>query len=210
MSPQEVVDVSLRKGLGALAITDHNTLGGARAVQRLAPFPVVVGEEISTSDGEMLALFLEQEVPRGLPAGETLRLIHEQGGLAGVSHPFDRLRRESLATEVLESLSDRLDFLEVFNGRVTLPEDNRRAKEFALGHGLANAAGSDGTAGSNWEGSAWRCPLSRGDMTFWSDCAREGLWSLGVLSGFTSTVSMPEASGACTGAERWRFCSTLS
>jgi predicted metal-dependent phosphoesterase TrpH len=143
MSPQEVVDVSLRRGLGALAITDHDTIAGARAVQQLAPFLVVVGQEISTSDGEMIGLFLEQEVPRDRSAGETLRLIQEQGGLAGVPHPFDRLRGESLVTEVLEKLSHSLDFVEVFNGRVTLPQDNRRAAEFAMRHGLARTAGSD-------------------------------------------------------------------
>jgi len=143
MSPQEVVEASLRRGLGALAITDHNTLAGAQAVQQLAPFPVVIGEEISTSDWEIAGLFLEDEVPKDLSARETVRLIQEQGALAGVPHPFDRLRRESLDTEVLERLADRLDFLEVFNARVTLPEDNRRAREFALQHGLACTAGSD-------------------------------------------------------------------
>ena len=67
---------------------------------------------------------LAQEVPRDLSTAETLRLIQEQGGLAGVPHPFDRLRCESLVTGVLERLADRLDFLEVFNARVTLPEDS--------------------------------------------------------------------------------------
>jgi predicted metal-dependent phosphoesterase TrpH len=143
MSPEEVVDVSLRRGLGALAITDHNSVAGAQAVQQLAPFPVVIGQEISTSDGEIVGLFLEQEVPKDLSAGETVRLIKEQGALAGVPHPFDRLRRESLDGGVLEGLADRLDFLEVFNARVTLPEDNRRAREFALRQGLASTAGSD-------------------------------------------------------------------
>ena len=143
MSPQEVVDVSLRRGLGALAITDHNRVAGAQAVQQPAPFTVVIGQEISTSDGEIVGLFLEQEVPQDLSANETVRLIKEQGALAGVPHPFDRLRRESLDTEVLEGLAESLDFLEVFNARVTLPEDNRRAREFALCHGLACTAGSD-------------------------------------------------------------------
>lgn len=143
MSPQEVVDVSLRTGLGALAITDHNTIAGAQAVQDMAPFLVVVGEEISTSDGEIVGLFLEQEVPKGLSAGETVRVIKEQGALAGVPHPFDRLRLESLDSGVLERLAETLDFLEVFNARVALPEDNRRAREFALRHGLACTAGSD-------------------------------------------------------------------
>ena len=143
MSPQEVVDVSVQRGLGGLAITDHNTIAGARAVQEIAPFPVVIGEEISTSDGEIVGLFLEREVPKGLSAEDTVKLIKAQCALAGVPHPFDRLRRESLDRAILEGLIASLDFLEVFNGRVTLPEDNRRAREFALLHGLACTAGSD-------------------------------------------------------------------
>jgi predicted metal-dependent phosphoesterase TrpH len=143
MSPQDVVEASLLSGIGALAITDHNTIAGALAVQKIAPIPVIVGEEISTSDGEVLGLFLQEGVPSGLSAKETVRLIKEQGGLVGVPHPFDRLRGESLDVSVLQNVADELDFIEILNGRVTLDRDNRRAAEFARSRGLAGAAGSD-------------------------------------------------------------------
>ena len=143
MSPEEVVDAALLKGIGGLAITDHNTIAGALALQKIAPFAVIVGQEVSTSDGEVLGLFLREGVPRGLSAMETVRLIKEQGGLVGVPHPFDRLRGESLDVSVLQKIADTLDFVEILNGRVTLDRDNRRACEFAGSRGLAATAGSD-------------------------------------------------------------------
>jgi len=143
MCPGEVVDAALGKGIGALAITDHNTIAGALAVQKIAPFPVIVGQEVSTSDGEVLGLFLQEGVPRDLVAMETVRLIKEQGGLVGVPHPFDRLRGESLDVRVLQEIAGTLDFVEILNGRVTLDRDNRRAFEFARRSGLAATAGSD-------------------------------------------------------------------
>lgn len=147
LSPEAIVEACLRSGLGALAITDHNTIAGALAVRKIAPFPVIIGQEISTSHGELMGLFLEEQVPRDLSAFESMGLIKQQGGLVGVPHPFDRLRPESLEQEVLEETGGELDFVEGFNGRVTLPEDNRRAQEFARRHGVPCTAGSDAHIG---------------------------------------------------------------
>ncbi len=104
---------------------------------------MIVGEEVTTGDGELLGLFLRQGVPRDLSAMETVRLIKEQGVLVGVPHPFDRLRRESLHGSVLHEIADALDFVEVLNGRVTFGGDNRRAWEFARRRGLMATAGND-------------------------------------------------------------------
>jgi predicted metal-dependent phosphoesterase TrpH len=143
LSPETIVEASLRSGVGALAITDHNTIAGALALRQVAPFPVIIGQEISTSHGEMMGLFLKEQVPRDLSAFETMELVKEQGGLVGVPHPFDRFRSESLDKAVLEEIGGELDFVEGLNGRVTLPEDNRRAREFAHGNGVPCTAGSD-------------------------------------------------------------------
>jgi predicted metal-dependent phosphoesterase TrpH len=143
ISPETLVDLSPRRGLGALAITDHNTIARALAVRKIAPFPVIVGEEISTADGEVLGLFLEEGVPRNLSASETLRLIKQQGGLAGVPHPYDRLRRESIERGVLGDLAGELDFVEGFNARVTCGRDNHLAREFARSMVIPCTAGSD-------------------------------------------------------------------
>jgi predicted metal-dependent phosphoesterase TrpH len=129
--------------MGALAITDHNTIAGALAVAEVAPFPVIVGQEVSTAEGEVLGLFLEEEVPRDLLASETVGLIKEQGGLAGVPHPFDRLRSESVRESTLLELAEQLDFVEGLNSRITFFADNLRAQEFAGRHGLPVTAGSD-------------------------------------------------------------------
>jgi predicted metal-dependent phosphoesterase TrpH len=143
LSPETVVERCRQKGLGAVVIADHNTTTGALAVRSMAPFPVIVGQEVSTSQGEVIGLFLEAEVARGLSAADTIASIREQGGLAGVPHPFDRFRGETLSRRVLEEMAGELDFVEGFNSRVTLPWDNRRARQFAQGKGLPCSAGSD-------------------------------------------------------------------
>jgi predicted metal-dependent phosphoesterase TrpH len=143
MSPEEIVRGCQAKGLSAVAITDHNTIAGALALRDIAPFPVIVGQEISTTHGEVMGLFLEGEVPRDLSPGRTVEFIKEQGGLAGVPHPFDRLRGETLARQSLEEIAGRLDFIEGLNSRVTLSRDNRRARAFARSRGLPCTSGSD-------------------------------------------------------------------
>ncbi len=143
MSPEEIVRGCQEKGLGAVAITDHNTMVGALAVRNIAPFPVIVGQEISTTHGEVIGLFLQREVPRDLSPGETVAAIKEQGGLAGVPHPFDRLRGETLERRFLQEIAGQLDFVEGFNARVTLSRDNRRAQGFARSRALPCTAGSD-------------------------------------------------------------------
>jgi predicted metal-dependent phosphoesterase TrpH len=143
MSPEEIVGLSRSRGIGALAVTDHNTIGGAHAVRKVAPFPIIVGEEVSTVQGEILGLFLEEEVPRGLSARETVRRIRDQGGLVGVPHPFDRLRVESLEGSALSDIADQLDFIEGLNSRTMFAGDNRRAQEFAALNALPCTAGSD-------------------------------------------------------------------
>jgi predicted metal-dependent phosphoesterase TrpH len=143
LSPETIVALCQERGIGALAITDHNNIAGALALRQIATFPVVVGQEISSAEGELLGLFLEEQVPRDLSAGETVALIKEQGGLAGVPHPFDRLRGERLKQGVLEEIAGELDFVEGLNGRVTIGADNRRAQDFARRRGIPCTAGSD-------------------------------------------------------------------
>ena len=147
LSPEAVIEGCQKRGLGAVAITDHNTTAGAFAVRELAPFPVIIGQEVSTSHGEVLGLFLEEEVPRDLLPREAVEFIKRQGGLAGVPHPFDRLRREAVGERVLREIAAQLDFIEVLNSRVTLSGDNRRAEEFARAAGLPCTAGSDAHSG---------------------------------------------------------------
>jgi len=142
-SLEEVIAVALRRSLGALAITDHNTISGALALQRLAPFPVIVGEEILSSAGEISGLFLQELIPAGLTPMQTVARIREQGGLVYIPHPFDGLRHSTLREPSLLAILNEVDALEVLNARVMQPMHNERAKCFAQTHGLPAGAGSD-------------------------------------------------------------------
>ena len=143
--PEVVVATARRRGLDALIVTDHNEVAGAYAVKVIAPFPVVIAEEIKTSAGEIIGLFIQERIERGLPPIETARLIREQGGLIAVPHPFDRIRGSRLRAEALDRLvaEGLVDIIEVFNSRTTLPADNARASAYALRHDLPVCVGSD-------------------------------------------------------------------
>jgi predicted metal-dependent phosphoesterase TrpH len=142
-SLQDVVARCLKIGINCIAVTDHNTILGALKVRELAPFPVIVGEEINTRSGEIIGYFLNEEVPPRLPAIETVRRIKEQGGLVCIPHPFDRFRRSKLHQQELVALLPHIDIIEVFNSRVLRTNDNLSARLFALTYGLPGSAGSD-------------------------------------------------------------------
>ena len=142
-TPEAIVARCLEVGLGCIAVTDHNTIDGALAVQRLAPFPIIVGEEIRSADGEIIGLFLQEPVPRGLPAAETARLIKAQGGLVSIPHPFDRFRRAVIGEAGLREVLPYADIVEVFNARNTFESSDRRAAALAQRHGLLRSAVSD-------------------------------------------------------------------
>ena len=133
----------LEVGTNCIAITDQNTIAGALELKGMAPFNVIVGDEIQTSTGEVIGYFLEEEIPKGLPAEETARMIKEQGGLVCIPHPFDRLRVSTLRRQTLETLLPYIDIIEVFNSRVILLRHNVMAKRFTHTHGLLASAGSD-------------------------------------------------------------------
>ena len=144
----DLLDAALAAGLGALAVTDHNTIAGgvearARAIERGLPLHVVVGSEVKTAaDGEVIGLFLHEEVPRGLPFAETIEHIRGQGGLVSVPHPFDRFHTTP-SRAVLEKHVAGIDLLETANARLWLERDNRKAARFAEEYGLRRGAGSD-------------------------------------------------------------------
>ena len=130
-------------GLDCIALTDHNTIEGALELKRLAPFPVIVGEEIKSAGGEIIGLFLHEEIPRGLPPLETVRLIKEQGGLVSVPHPFDHFRRSVIEREALLEILPHVDIIEAFNARNTLQRDNRAAEAIAQEHGVLTSSVTD-------------------------------------------------------------------
>jgi predicted metal-dependent phosphoesterase TrpH/glycosyltransferase involved in cell wall biosynthesis len=142
------VDVLLatakRRGLGAIAITDHNEISGAiEARERADGIKVIVSEEVKTAhEGEVIGLFIEEKIPRGMSMRETIDAIHAQGGLAYVPHPFDRLHSVPDYENLLKVV-DSIDILEVFNARVAVPEFNEEAARFAAKYRVVAGAGSD-------------------------------------------------------------------
>ena len=138
-----------RIGLTHLAITDHERIDGALRARDQAPddLQVIVGEEVRTADGDLIGLFLERAVPPGLTAAETAAAIHEQGGIVGLPHPFDRFRSSggSKAAEqqrTLDTLAASVDYVEVHNARA-YRDANPLAAAFATAHALPGAASSD-------------------------------------------------------------------
>ena len=147
-SPRRFVETCRRKGLTCVAVTDHNTIRGALAVREIAPFTVIVGEEIRSSEGEIIGLFLSEEVPAGLPARETIERIRAQSGLVSLPHPLDRFRG-GVGAAGLARLAPLVDIVEVMNARTTVGRDNDQAARLAAEHSLAGVAVSD--AHSPWE-----------------------------------------------------------
>ncbi len=133
------------RGLTHLAITDHERIDGALAVRDVAPsgLTVIVGEEVRTRDGDLICLFLERAVPRGLSADDTIAAVREQGGLVGIPHPFDRSRGSLLRDLAMASLASKVDWVEVHNARIMVGDGNERASAFALEEGLPGIAVSD-------------------------------------------------------------------
>jgi len=146
------IRVAIERGLTHVAVTNHNNVEGAIAVRDRVRelglddrLTVILGEEVSTADGEVVGLFLERTIPRGLSADATADEIHAQGGLVSVPHPFDPFRRSHIGAEPLAQLAaaGKIDALEVFNSRVTFQRHNIEAAEFAARHEIPGIACSD-------------------------------------------------------------------
>jgi glycosyltransferase involved in cell wall biosynthesis len=144
-TPVEVLLSEARaRGLGAIAITDHNEISGAlEAARKASGIKVIVGEEVKTAEqGEVIGLFLERKIPRGMTLEETIAEIKRQGGIVYVPHPFDRLHSVPDYEHLLAVLDD-VDALEIFNPRVAIMEFNEEAVRFAAKYRLPAGAGSD-------------------------------------------------------------------
>jgi len=142
----DLLDHAEEVGLGAIAVTDHNVFGGAQGAwerSRSRKLLVIRGEEIKTDEqGEVIGLFLEKEIPRGLPFAETIEAIHEQGGLVYVPHPFDRLHSIPDSLTLRRHLAD-IDAFEAYNARLVFETFNDEALRFARKYNLVMGAGSD-------------------------------------------------------------------
>lgn len=144
--PMDLIKAARRKGLNRLVITDHNSIAGALEAQAIDPELVIVGEEIMTTKGEILAAYVREQIPSLLSPQETIDRLKEQGAFISVSHPFDEMRSGGWKENDLLEIIPFVDAIEVYNSRCMMPRFNRLARNFAEQHNLAGTVGSDAHA----------------------------------------------------------------
>ena len=142
--PAKVVRAAAARGLSHLVVTDHDRIDGALRARDAAPdgLTVIVGEEIRTAEGDLIAVFLDTRVAPGASAADTIAAVRAQGGLVGIPHPFDRFRGSLLRDARMASLASLVDWVETHNARI-VGSGNERAAAFAAEHGLPGVAVSD-------------------------------------------------------------------
>jgi predicted metal-dependent phosphoesterase TrpH len=129
--------------LDCIAVCDHGTIEGAVLMQQTAPFRVIVAEEILTTKGEIMGMFLKETIPSGFSVMETIKRIREQNGKVCIPHPFDPYRSSALQLDTLENIKDEIDLMEVFNARTIPLQNMSKPRDFARKHALRMGAGSD-------------------------------------------------------------------
>ncbi len=140
---EKIINRCLEIGINCIVVCDHGTAEGAIKLKEMAPFPVVIAEEILTPHGEIMGMFLQETIPSGVSVEQTLACIRAQGGLVCIPHPFDTFRQSALDNGVIETIADQIDIIEVFNSRAPLLRDSTKADLFAEKYGIAKSAGSD-------------------------------------------------------------------
>jgi predicted metal-dependent phosphoesterase TrpH len=170
-TPLELIPLRCQtRGVNVQAITDHNLIWGAQRIKGIveelaqnaeaggpsyrAPLTVIIGEEISTNEGELIGLFLEERIESGLSPEETVERIKSQGGLVLLPHGFDPLKRWRLRPEARERIAHSIDIVETFNARISQPRWNRAAVAWSLERSLPISAGTDAHTLADI-GSAW-------------------------------------------------------
>ncbi len=140
--PEDIIAQCRIVGIDRIAITDHNEIQGALSALKLAPDLIIVGEEVMTTQGELLCYFIKSRIPPGMTPADTCDLVHQQGGLVGPSHPFDP-RRSGLGGTILRLIANKLDFVEVFNARTCDTSKNDLAYDLARDLNLPMICASD-------------------------------------------------------------------
>lgn len=144
IDPQDIRRACEERGLAGVAVADHDSLeGGLAFASELPELLIIPGEEIRSEEGEIIGLFLQERIPPGLPAPETMRRIHAQGGLVVIPHPFDLVKLKRMSSRRLQELREEIDAVEAINGKPRYWGANRAAQRFADRFELPVTAGSD-------------------------------------------------------------------
>ena len=140
---EKIISRCVELGINCVAIADHGTAEGALKLQAVAPFTVIVAEEIMTHHGEIMGMFLNETIPSGLSVEESISRIRAQGGLVNIPHPFETIRGSALNGKIMEKIVEQIDVMEVFNARSPFPASSDKALAFAQKYGIAQSTGSD-------------------------------------------------------------------
>ena len=159
---QDLIAMAHKRGLDRLVITDHNTISGALEAHAIDPELVIVGEEIMTTKGEILAAYVLEEIPAGLPPQEAIRRLKEQGAFISVSHPYDSMRAGGWKEKDLLDILPQVDAIEVYNSRCMRESFNRDARVFGEKYDIPGTVGSDAHAAFEVGRSVLRLPPFNG------------------------------------------------
>jgi len=140
---EKIINRCLEIGINCIAVADHGTIEGAIKLKSLAPFTVIIAEEILTPHGEIMGMFLQETIPSGLSVEQTITSIRAQGGLVCIPHPFDTFRQSALDGRIIETIVEQINVIEVFNSRSPLLRSSTKADLFADKYGIRKSAGSD-------------------------------------------------------------------
>jgi predicted metal-dependent phosphoesterase TrpH len=135
--------------LDYVAVTDHNTVDFARQLHKELGDNIIVGEEITAQEGELIGLFLCEVIPAGLSAGDTIAAIHAQRGLVYIPHPFETVRK-GLPLAVLNAIAADVDIIETYNGRAVFQNRGAATEQWAKAHHTPGAASSDAHGRAGW------------------------------------------------------------
>jgi predicted metal-dependent phosphoesterase TrpH len=141
--PDKIIKRCRELGINCIAVADHGTAEGALKMKKSSPFQVIVAEEILTTQGEIMGMFLKETIPSGLTPQETIKRIKAQGGLVNIPHPYDKVRGSALKEWVIDEIVDEIDVIEVLNARSATKETIERTSAFAKRHKVVQGAGSD-------------------------------------------------------------------
>jgi predicted metal-dependent phosphoesterase TrpH len=144
MSYEQLIAACQSKGINCIGVADHGTTLGAREMSKMSPIKIIICEEVRTPYGEIMGMFLHEDIPDRIPVDEAVKRIRDQGGLICIPHPYDMVRPSAFRnTKVIEKLADSVDIIEVYNSRSLFPGTEKRALSLARRHANLISAGSD-------------------------------------------------------------------
>jgi predicted metal-dependent phosphoesterase TrpH len=143
---EKIISRCQELSINCIALADHGTTEGAQRLQKIAPFKVIIAEEVLTPEGEIMGMFLKDTIASGQPLDDVIQQIKAQGGLVCAQHPYDTLFRPGLGDKVLARIARQIDLVEVLNARSPSPQSAQKSLAFARRHNLPGGAGSDAHA----------------------------------------------------------------